>query len=300
MVSAVQLPHLDSERIERRIAPWVDAHDGVVSLFRMLDFAAQEYAEITYWLGLIVAKFSPEMEAPNFGQILSKLLTDANRLGLTVTRDALWQMVDEMVGANPGKVKAQRQGEQIFLTATDMDISPERLRYHAESVYSILRSELRAVIFKAIPKEKAKYTSLEWLSGTVLFSKYPETVDEFQKAGRCFAYGENTACIFHLMRVTDFFLKKVGQSAGVDYDSNNWSGISHGITKKMEQKYQVKSDDWKQQEPFFAEVLTDIQAIGRGHRNKVLHELEKKYDEREAQYMLTVIEGFAIRVSEQL
>jgi hypothetical protein len=52
--------------------------------------------------------------------------------------------------------------------------------------------------------------------------------------------------------------------------------------------------------PFFGEILTDIQAIGRGHRNPVLHELEKKYDEREAQYMLTVIEGFAIRVAGKL
>jgi hypothetical protein len=280
-----------------QVAPW---NVGVVSLYDMLDFAAQEYAEITYWLGLIVAKYSPESDPPNFGRILGKLLNDAERLGLVVTRDALWQMVDEMIGANPGKIAVKREGQNINLVATDVSISPERLRHHAESVYSILRSELRAVTFKAIPKEKAKYASPEWLSGTDLYSKYPETVDEFRKAGRCFAYGENTACIFHLMRVTDFFLKKIGQSVSVNYDANNWAGIAHGIAKKMEQKYQAKTDDWKQKEPFLAEVLTDIQAIGRGHRNPVLHELEKKYDEREAYYMLTVIETFALHAAKNL
>jgi hypothetical protein len=68
----------------------------------------------------------------------------------------------------------------------------------------------------------------------------------------------------------------------------------------MEKKYQIKTDDWKKNEPFYAEILTDLQAIGIGHRNPTLHELEKKYEEREAEYMLTVIKDFARRVAEKL
>ncbi len=70
--------------------------------------------------------------------------------------------------------------------------------------------------------------------------------------------------------------------------------------KRIEQKYQTKTDDWKKKEPFYAEILTGIQAIGRGHRNPALHELEKKYDDREGRYMLTVIERFAQHVTEKL
>ena len=139
---------------------------GVVSLHEMLDFPARDYTEIVYLLGLTVAKFSPEMDAPNFGRVLTKLLTDADRLGLTVTRDTLWQLVDELLGANPGRMKVQRQGAEIMLTGTDLNISSERLRHHAESIYSILRSELSAITFKAIPKEKARYANPKWLLDT--------------------------------------------------------------------------------------------------------------------------------------
>jgi hypothetical protein len=68
----------------------------------------------------------------------------------------------------------------------------------------------------------------------------------------------------------------------------------------MEKKYQTKTADWKAREPFYANILTDIQAIGRGHRNSALHDLQKKYDEGVARYMLTVIETFANHVADKL
>ena len=102
------------------------------------------------------------------------------------------------------------------------------------------------------------------------------------------------------MRVTEFYLKKVADSLQVPFHANNWCEIGKHITKEMEKKHQVKTDAWKLSEPFYAAILTDIQAISRGHRNPALHELEKKYDEREASYMLTVIEEFALHVASKL
>ena len=102
------------------------------------------------------------------------------------------------------------------------------------------------------------------------------------------------------MRVTDFCFRKVADSLNLSYESRNWQGIGDKITKTMEQRYTDKTNDWRKAEPFYAAILTDIQAIGRGHRNPVLHELERTYDEREARYMLAVIEGFANHVAEKL
>jgi hypothetical protein len=275
------------------VLPWV----GVVSLYEMLEFSAEAYVDIAHQLGEIIGSLKAR-ESSNYdlNKAFNRILDDAQSLGLLVTRDQVATMILEMIKKDPQKSSLS----QGVLSIHAQDIDPSRLLHHAEAVLSVLKSELRVIKFRAIPREKDKYCDPKWQAEGPLFEKYSDTVDELQRAGRCFSYGENTACIFHLMRVTDFFLKKVGQSAGVDYDSNNWAGIAQGLTKKMEQKYQTKSDDWKQREPFFAEVLTDIQAIGRGHRNQVLHELEKKYDEREALYMLTVIEAFAVRVSGKL
>ena len=69
------------------------------------------------------------------------------------------------------------------------------------------------------------------------------------------------------------------------------------LQKNMEAKYSAKSADWKIAEPMYAGILTDIQAISRGHRNPVLHELEKQYDETEAHYMLVATEAFLLHLA---
>lgn len=285
------------ENPEVEIVQRVPAFIGMVSLLDMLEFAAKDYVEIAHQLGLILATFQKRTpDAEKAGEALRDLLTNCVRLGLMVTRDQIGALIIEAVKRDGSNVEVTK--EHVRLTVVDMN--QDRFCHHLESIYSVFKSELGSIIFRAIPKEKAKYCDPKWLTDSLLFSKYPDTVDEFQRAGRCYAYGENTACIFHLMRVTDFVLKKVADSIGITYSANNWGGIGDYISKKMQEKYQQKTDDWKKSEPFYAEILTDIQAISRGHRNPALHELEKKYDEREALYMLTVIERFCSHVAAQL
>jgi hypothetical protein len=238
-----------------------------------------------------------KIEPVNLSKAVNRILTDAKTLGLPVTRDQLGMMMLEFVETNPKSASLTAEG---YIHIKSESINTERFCHHIESVYSILKSELSSISFRAIPREKANYTDPQWLADSVLFSKYPDTVDEFQRAGRCFAYGENTACIFHLMRVTDFCFRKVADSLQIHYSAHNWHGIGQEIARKMEQKYQTKTDAWKSNEPFYAEILADIQAIGRAHRNPALHELEKKYDERETAYMLTMIEAFAKHVAVEL
>jgi hypothetical protein len=265
----------------------------------MLDFAAKEYVELAHNLALIMASIQERQpDEEMLGRAMNRILGDAEALGLPVTKDQIGIMILEFVEDNPDRTSLDADRYPRIKGGT---VDRTRFAHHIESVYSILKSELGSIPIRAIPREKAKYLAQNWLTNTPLFSRFPDVVDEFQRAGRCFAYDENVACVFHLMRVTDFCLRRVAESLpGVTYDARNWQGIGHAITKEMEKTYQSKTDAWKASEPFYAEVLTDIQAIGRGHRNPALHELEKKYDEREARYMLTIIESFANRVAEKL
>ena len=157
--------------------------------------------------------------------------------------------------------------------------------------------ELKAKVVFCLPGEKVRYWSPFWLVDTKIYDHFPSAWHEFHRAGHCYAFGENTACVFHLMRIVDFGLRQVAKSLGIEYDARNWSGIGKKIQQKMEQKYDTKTDDWKKSELMYAEILTDIQAISRGHRNPVLHELEKKYEERDALHMLNVVEGFMLHLA---
>jgi hypothetical protein len=276
---------------------------GVVSLLEMLEFSARDYVELAHQIGLLLASLDKhQANQDSAAEKMLLLIAETSRLGLVVTKEHIDEMMMESLKKHPEALKAYKSGRDWAWSETDgpLEMNDSRLCHHLESIYTTMRAELGAILFRAIPREKTKYCQPEWLVNTPIFVKFPETVDEFQKAGRCFAYGENTACLFHLMRVTDFYLRKVAESLGIVYDARNWNGISKVITKKMEEKYPSKTEDWKDREPFYAEILTDIQAISRGHRNAALHELEKKYDEREAVYMLAVIESFARHVSESL
>lgn len=268
----------------------------------MLEFSARDYVELAHQIGLLLASVNDqEANSDSASEKLTMLVQETKRLNLRNTKEHIDEMFREILKDHPDQFKTYlREGRIDYVSVQLGEVDPKRMCHHLESIYVAMRGELGAILFRAIPSEKNKYCASDWLVDTPMYAKFPETVDEFQKAGRCFAYGENTACLFHLMRVTDFYLKEVTKSLGIAYDARNWNGISKAITKMMEQKYDLKTDEWKEREPFYAEILTDLQAISRGHRNAALHELEKKYDERETVYMLAVIESFARHASENL
>lgn len=111
-------------------------------------------------------------------------------------------------------------------------------------LYSRIQDELSQNTFYCVPKEKETFL-LQAIDFEQLEQLVPSISDEFSAASRCFNYGENTACIFHLMRVVDFCLRKVAGSLGINYSAHNWKGVGDEIRKKMEQKHQHKTEEWR-------------------------------------------------------
>ena len=146
-------------------------------------------------------------------------------------------------------------------------------------------------MFFYIPREKLENATPIRFYGTSIEENFPSTLEEFCSAGKCIAFEENTAGVFHLMRIVDCGLRAVAASLQFDYDARNWMGIGKEITRRMEQKYQTKTDEWKKSEPFYASILVDIQALSRAHRNPVLHELERTYNEKGAEYIFALTEN---------
>jgi hypothetical protein len=261
----------------------------------MLEFSAKDFAEIAHNLGLLLGQAKQPFNKDNtlFSDALNALIANCNRLGMDVTLQHVMSMAEEMVKASPKSFVQESWGFRI----TNATLPQDRIVYYGELLYTTMRMELGAIKFRAIPREKNIYCSDKWPTHPIIQQKHPETIDELQRAGRCYAYGENTACVFHLMRVAEFYFTRVATSLQTSFDPKNWMEIGRFITSKMEAKYQQKSGDWKLAEPLYASILTDIQALSRAHRNPALHDLEKKYDDREGKRMLDIIEGFAEHVA---
>ena len=94
------------------------------------------------------------------------------------------------------------------------------------------------------------------------------------------------------MRVIDSGLHVVYESLGEVYDARNWDGIAKKIESEMSKKYHDKTQAWRDKETMYSEVLTDIRSIGRAHRNPALHELDRKYTDGDALYLIEVTKAF--------
>ncbi len=267
----------DDSAVELQRAPWNTALHGVVSLYDVLKYAAADFYRLSDELRALAVnpRFALDPDRKDYIQgALNTLYEYCEKLDLPLSKNQIGEVVHAVNGMNL-----------------------DRMNTAFHELQRRVQEELKAKICFCLPGHKVKYWSMFWLVDTPIYDHFRSAHDEFQRAGHCYAFGENTACIFHLMRVVDFGLRRVAASLNITYDARNWSGIGNRIQQNMEQKYNTKTDDWKKSEPMYAEILTDIQAISRGHRNPVLHELEKKYDEREAEHMLNVVEGFMLHLA---
>jgi hypothetical protein len=253
---------------------------GLVSLLQMLRYAAEDFWKASELLTLIAG--------------MPALLNDPNGRNNAVHKmNELLKHLDDL-----GLKVSLKEAEKMLPAFNSPDTSPERIGDLARHLSSVIHSELDGEMFFQLEPSKAEYWHPAWLVDSPVYTLFPRAHEEIQRAGRCYAYGESTACVFHLMRVIDSGLCAVADSLEVNHDARNWSGIGTKIQSKMEEKYQAKSDAWKQSEPFYASILTDIQAISRGHRNPVLHEVERKYTDAEARYLLAVTEAFMCHLAD--
>jgi hypothetical protein len=247
----------------------------------MLDFAAERYWKLSAYVtrfSIVPATLLDSNVMAEFTKELGEVHKEASALGLR---------------------SSKKQIETIYETLKGGKCTPGDMAPLVAEFGKRMREELEEVWFRRIPAEKQEFASPYWLVGSEIDRPgFNQLVYEFEHAGMCFGIAENGACVFHLMRVVDFCLRKVASSLGIAYDGGSWQAIGNAIDKKMQERYQLKSDEWKKQEPFYAQILTDIQAIGRGHRNPHIHDVESSYSDRDARNMLVIVEGFARHIAE--
>jgi hypothetical protein len=272
-------------------------NSGVVSRSEVLIFAAGHFWRAAETLAEMknnpgIAK-SPFM-AREMRESLDRLMANLRALNLPVAVSEFEKFnrwMNHFVRELSEIADLEKQ-KQAFLKSEPV------VRSRLEHLSSVVESELQSRLFFHMQADRVENWERKWLTDTVIYENFPKAHEEFQSAGRCYSYGETTACVFHLMRVIDSGLRLVYLSLGATYDARNWDGIAKKIETEMEQKYQSKSIDWKQREPFYAAVLTDIRSIGRAHRNPALHDIERKYSDSDAKYLIEVTKAFMTHLAD--
>jgi hypothetical protein len=161
-----------------------------------------------------------------------------------------------------------------------------------------LSRDLREKTLFIVPPQYLRYADVpEVVFGESALKAFPTIRDEVEDAARCISFGRSTSSMFHLMRIMEVGLKSLAKSLGIPY-APTWESYFAKIKLQIEAKRKTKGIRWKRDEPFFREVLGDLQNVKIAWRNPTMH-VDRRYTSDEADQVFTAVRTFMGRLAER-
>ncbi len=180
------------------------------------------------------------------------------------------------------------------------DVSVAELRTLVEELQNRINDEAAATLFFRVPQEKARYYEDREPFGEGVSRAFPSAILDIEEAGKCFAVGRNTACVFHLMRVMEAGLCAVATAVGSPpRASANWGGILREIQNAIAQRNSAPPPDWQVVRTFYEGAVAHLDVVRVAWRNPSMH-LDQSYDEERALDIFVAVRGFMRHLSTEL
>jgi hypothetical protein len=160
-----------------------------------------------------------------------------------------------------------------------------------------ITDELEHRLFLYVPSERVLYYEAVDLFGPDVRAIFPSIGYDLEEAGKCLALSRGTAAVFHLMRIMETLLKHLGKLLSIPY-APSWESYIKQITSKIAAKHRTKGVRWKRDEPFFMDILGDLQSVKIAWRNPTMH-VRSKYTLEEAEDIFRAVRTFAQRLAER-
>jgi hypothetical protein len=154
-----------------------------------------------------------------------------------------------------------------------------------------LASELEKQAMFRIPPERKEYFERDDLFGSEVATAFPSCVRDIQKAGSCYALGQEDACVHHLMLVLERGLKALSIKVSGTYQQTNWQSVINNITG------QLKNMPAGPQREFYKEVNAQFGFLKDAYRNHSQHAHDDPYDLEKALSILNHVRRFMQEVA---
>lgn len=165
-------------------------------------------------------------------------------------------------------------------------------------VTSRLDDELSQLALFGIKRHAELYEPPSPLFGEAVADKFPLAIPDIEDAGKCLAVEQGTACVFHLMRVMEVGLRSLANLLGIPF-APSWESYIAQIHARIAVKHRRKGIKWKRDEPFFRDVLGDLQSVKISWRNPTMH-IVRRYSTDESDEIFRAVRGFMKRLAERL
>jgi hypothetical protein len=183
-----------------------------------------------------------------------------------------------------------------FLNLKTDTLTLQRLAWELDELWQAIKRDLFARTFIHIPPGADEYLNREALFGPLVNEKFPKAVDDIREAGSCYATGNYTASVFHLMRAVEYGLRALAKKLKVKLpkpvDLTEWGGLLAAIEveiKKIELSPRTHKRDRDLE--FFHGAAAQFRHFKNAWRNHVMH-TRSMYDERQAMSVMAHVREF--------
>jgi len=238
----------------------------------------------------IIYRWFPPFVIPRLRDIEIKKWTatrdEFDRLGLTSSRD----QVERMIKCFERKKFLVTFGEYCEMT---------------QALIERLQDETSSRRFFVLPPHRESYfTRAATLFGEEVTKALSGSAQaDIEHAAKCFAFGNNTAAVFHLMRVMEIGLRALGQSLedpNLDPKRNpTWENILKRCDDELKLPVGKRSSEWSKDNQFYSDATANLRAVKNAWRNPTIH-VEREYDEDEALSVINAVKGFMNHLATKL
>jgi hypothetical protein len=265
----------------------------IVSLLEMIEFQAREFLHL---LNALVA-VKNDLEQRDVA-----VLSESEQQGMLRWADEAKRVCGKYgmdVSYYTGRIenKAQRPDE----------FKPSMASVVNELRHCILK-ELRDRKFMFIPIEESKYYDQEALFGQEIQSRFPQANAEISAAGNCYATGNYTACVFHLMRAVEIGARCMVTRLGVHAHLNgqplelcDWGTLIAALQKGVDTLATGTRTDMRKKKrfEFYNHAVGSFRNFKDAWRNHVSHTREM-YQPGKTKDIMDNTRQFMTHLAEQL
>lgn len=244
--------------------------------------------------------------------ILEHTLIDDDGQALTPTAEFCADVTKRLISMREECLAADltfsvRQVDRVLqiLQQTNMNVVLHaNLAGAIQSLAVRIQDELQGLLVIHIPRDREPfYSDPRGQFGKSTLDRFPSVVGEVESAGKCYATGNYTASVFHLMRVMECGLRVLGESLrdpNLNQAHNpNWGTILRRCDDELRKPALQRSVGWREEERFYAEATANLRAVKDAWRNPTMH-VDQAYDCEQALAVFNAVKGFMRHLAKKL
>lgn len=162
-------------------------------------------------------------------------------------------------------------------------ITYEQLHALSQELVNRLNDDLGAQIFLYVSGVQADLLRKPTAGWEDVITKLPDLKSEIEEATKCLAFQRATATVFHLMRVMEIGLQRLGRKLGLPkstLEERNWQNILNDVNAKIA-ALPGKTPSQKSRRQELAQLSAHLLAVKLAWRNPTMHP-RNRYTEEEA------------------